>query len=254
MIDPRKLLFVGALGLAAFTLPSSLALAEARNIVLVHGMNIGGWVWRGVYDRLVADNYTVTVAQMPLTSFEADLAAVERVLELQQGPVVLVGHSYAGFILGEAGMDPDVQALVYVAGFQPDIGESQMSLTSAVPSELATESLLLFDDGHYLVDAEAWVRDVANGLNETDAWFTARSQIASNSATFQHQATAAAWKEKPTWTAIATLDRTIAPELQRQMSKRSGGRIVEIKGGHMIPMTNPDEIVSLIKQAAESVD
>jgi pimeloyl-ACP methyl ester carboxylesterase len=243
-----------ALALGISLLAPSVAQADVNNVVLVHGMNMTGGLWRTVYDRLVAQDYTVSVAQMPLTSFEADVAAVERVLDLQNGPVVLVGHSYGGFILNEAGMDPDVQALVYVAGFLPQIGESQADLTASVPSHLSMQSLRFFDDGHYLIDPSAWVENVANGMDSTDAWFTARSQVASNSATFGHQAAAAAWMDKPTWSAIATQDRTLAPDLQRQMAERSGATTVEIEGGHMIPITNPDAIVSLITQAAQSVD
>lgn len=244
----------GALALGLSLLTSSAALAEARNVVLVHGMNMTGTLWRDVYDRLVAEDYTVSIAQMPLTSFEADIAAVERVLDLQDGPVVLVGHSYGGFILNEAGMDPDVRALVYVTGFLPQIGESQADLTASVPSHLSMDSLRFFDDGHYLIEPSAWVQNVANGMDRADAWFTARSQVASNSAIFGHKAAAAAWADKPTWAAIATQDRTLSPDLQRQMAARAGAAIVEIEGGHMIPLTDPGAIASLIIEAAQSID
>lgn len=235
-------------------LAATPALAEAKNIVLVHGMNMTGGLWRGVHDGLVANDYAVTVVQMPLTSFEADLTAVERALKIQDGPVVLVGHSYGGFVLGEAGMDPDVEALVYVAGFLPEVGETQAELTAASVSHLTSEALKFFEDGHFLIDTRAWIENVANGADPDDARFTAQSQIAGNSAAFSYPATAAAWEEKPTWSVIATEDRTIDPDLQRQMSERAGATVVQVAGGHLVPMTNPDAVVQTIMQAAQSTE
>ena len=241
-----------ALALGA-ALPGA-ASAEVRDIVLVHGMNMDGGVWRAVYDRLVADDYNVTVAQLPLTSIGDDLAAARRTLDMQDGPVVLVGHSYGGMVVSQVGTDPKVAALVYVAAFQPELGESLASLNAAMPAALPADAIEMFADGHYLVAPEAWIVDVATGLPDTDARFTAMSQTASNAAIFGYEAEAAAWRDKPVWSAVAAQDRTVSPDLQRMMSTRSGATTVEIDGGHLLPMTHPDEIAALIEAAAKEVD
>lgn len=229
-------------------------IAAANDIVLVHGMNMDGSAWRTVSDRLTADGHHVAVAQMPLTSIEDDIAAVRRALATQDGPVVLVGHSYGGMVISQAGTDPKVEALVYIAAFQPDIGESLAVLNASTPAELPPEAVQVFDDGFYLVEPEAWIRDVATGLPEADARFTAMSQAASNTAIFAYEAEAAAWRDIPAWAAIATADRTIAPELLRRMAERSGATVVEIEGGHLLPMSHPDEVAALIEEAALIMD
>jgi pimeloyl-ACP methyl ester carboxylesterase len=234
-------------------LPSA-AFAEVKNIVLVHGANVDGTTWRDVYNRLTAEDYMVTVVQLPLTSVKDDVAAVERNLDVQDGPVLLVGHSYGGVVISEAGGDPDVKGLVYIAAFQPDAGESGSGLLASSSTNFTPEVLSVFGDGHYLVKEDAFVSLVGNGLSKEDAIFVARSQAMSNTAILAHEITAAAWQEKPSWSAIATEDRTIPPELQRQMAERAGSTMVEINNGHMLPMTSPNEVAALIRQAAESVE
>jgi pimeloyl-ACP methyl ester carboxylesterase len=234
---------------AAGTLPGAAA-AQVRNVVLVHGMNADGSTWRSVFDQLDGEGYEVTVVQLPLTSIEDDIAATRRIIDAQDGPVVLVGHSYGGMVISQAGTDPKVEALVYVAAFLPEIGESLAMLNASVPADLPQSAIRVFEDGTYLVEPEAWIADVANGLSEADARFSAMSQATSNTAIFGYEAEAAAWHDVPSWAAVATEDRTIAPELQRQMADRSGATVVEIDGGHMLPMSHPNEVAALIKDAA----
>ena len=236
-------------------LPAVPATASSgRNIVLVHGMNMDGSAWRAVSDRLGADGHRVTVVQLPLTSVADDVAATRRALELQDGPVVLAGHSYGGMVISQAGTDPDVRALVYVAAFQPERGESLGSLNASAPAAMPADAVRVFDDGYYLVAPDAWVADVATGLPEADARFSALSQAASNTSIFGYEAEAAAWRDVPVWSAIATGDRAVSPELQRRMSARSGATVVEIDAGHLLPMTNPDEVAALIEAAAAAID
>lgn len=254
MTNLRTLLLSGSLALGTLISHAGVASAEVRNIVLVHGANVDGTTWRDVYDRLTAQDYIVTVAQLPLTSVEDDIAAVQRNLDAQDGPVLLVGHSYGGVVISEAGMDPDVKGLVYVAAFQPDAGESGGGLLASTSTEFTPDKLRIFEDGHYLIAEEAFMSLVGNGLSNADATFVARSQAMSNTAILGYEAIAAAWSEKPSWTAIATEDRVIAPGLQRQMAERAGSTVVEIDNGHMLPMTSPDEVAELIRQAAEALE
>lgn len=249
-----KFLMSGSVALSTLVGQSGVAFADVRNIVLVHGANVDGSTWRDVYDRLTAQNYTVSVAQLPLTSFEDDVAAVQRNLDTLDGPVLLVGHSYGGAVISEVGMNPDVKGLVYVAAFQPEAGESGGGLLASTSTEFTADKLRIFDDGHYLIDEATFLSLVGNGLSEQDAIYVARSQAMSHTGILAHKARAAAWTEKPSWSAIATLDRTISPELQRQMSERARSIVVEIENGHMLPMTNPDEVADVIRQAAEAVD
>lgn len=253
-MNKLQTLLISSIAVVILTAHSSAALADVNNIVLVHGANVDGSIWRDVYDRLTAEDYKVTVVQMPLTSTEDDIAAVQRIVDVQDGPILLVGHSYGGVVISEVGVDPDVRGLVYVAAFQPDAGESGGALLASAPTGFTSDKLTVFDDGHYLIHEDAFLSVVGNGLAEEDAIFVARSQAASHSAILEYQTKSAAWNEKPSWSVIATLDRTIAPDLQREMSKRAGSTLFEIENGHMLPMTNPDEVADVIRQAAEAVD
>ena len=254
MTQLKAFLLFGTIALGAMFAQSGPTLAEVTNIVLVHGANVDGSTWRDVYDRLTAEDYMVTVVQMPLTSTEDDIAAVQRIVDIQDGPMLLVGHSYGGVVISEVGVDPDIRGLVYVAAFQPDVGESGGSLLASAPAEFAPDMLTVFDDGHYLIHEDAFLSVVGNGLSEEDAVFVARSQAASHVAILEYVAQSAAWTEKPSWSIIATLDRTIAPNLQRRMADRAGSTVVDIENGHMLPMTNPDEVADVIRQAAKTVE
>jgi len=169
-------------------------------------------------------------------------------------PIHIVGHSYGGMVISEAGVDPDVRGLVYVAAFLPDVGESGGTLLASAPSDFTSDGLTVFEDGHYLINEDAFLAAVGNGLSDEDAIYVARSQAASNLAILEYETRSAAWAEKPSWSIIATLDRTIAPDLQREMSERAGSTTVEIENGHMLPMTNPDDVADVIRQAADAVD
>jgi pimeloyl-ACP methyl ester carboxylesterase len=250
----KMLLLSGTVVLGSMITQSGAAHAEVKNIVLVHGANVDGSTWRGVYDRLTAEDYMVSIVQMPLTSTEDDIAAAQRIIDVQDGPMLLVGHSYGGVVISEVGMDPDVRGLVYVAAFQPYAGESGGALLASTPTDFTADKLTVFEDGHYLIHEDAFLSIVGNGLTKEDAVFVARSQAASHSAILAYETQSAAWAKKPSWSIIATLDRTIAPDLQRRMSERAGSTVVDIENGHMLPMTNPDEVADVIRQAAKAVN
>lgn len=254
MTSLRTLLLSAGMALGSVTALPGAAAADIRNIVLVHGANVDGSSWREVYDRLTERDFNVTIAQLPMTSTQDDVTAVRRNLEVQDGPVLLVGHSYGGVVITEAGVGEGVSGLVYVAAFQPDAGESAGGLMASAPGAFTPDSLTVFEDGHYLIDEDTFIDVAGNGLSEEDARYVARSQAMSNAANLEHEAGAAAWKDKPSWALIATEDRIITPELQRRMAERAGSTIVEIENGHMLPMTSPDEVAEAIAQAAGSLD
>ena len=250
----QTFLISSVMALSACIVQPDAAHADVENIVLVHGANVDGSTWRDVYDHLTAEDYKVTVVQMPLTSTEDDIAAAQRIVDIQDGPMLLVGHSYGGVVISEVGVDPDVRGLVYVAAFQPDAGESGGALLASIPTDFTSDKLTVFEDGHYLIHEDAFLSVVANGMSDEDAIFVARAQAASHSAILEYQTQSAAWSEKPSWSVIATLDRTIAPDLQRRMAERAGSTVTEIENGHMLPMTNPEEVAAVIQQAAEAVE
>ena len=254
MINIQTLLLSGSIALGAMMGLPGAATAEVQNIVLVHGGNVNGSTWREVYDRLIARDFHVTITDLPMTSVEDDVAAVQRSLDVQDGPVLLVGHSYGGVVITEAGIDPDVKGLVYVTAFQPAIGESGSDLLASVASDFTQDKLTITDDGFFLVNDDTFLSLAGNGLSEEDALFVARSQAWANTANLAHKAVFAAWNDKPSWMTVATEDRLISPELQRRMAERAGSTIIEIENGHMLPMTSPDQVADVIAQAAEAVE
>jgi pimeloyl-ACP methyl ester carboxylesterase len=253
MINIRTLTLTVSLMLGGLIALPGMAIAEVQNIVLVHGGNVDGSTWRGVFDRLTAKGLKVTVTQLPMTSVEDDVAAVQRSLDVQDGPVLLVAHSYGGVVVTEAGIDPDVKGLVYVTAFQPDIGESGGDLLASATSNFTADKLTITDDGFLLVNDDALISLAGNGLSEADALFLARSQAWVNAGNLAHKVTSAAWQDKPSWMTVATEDLLISPKLQRRMAERAGSTIIEIKNGHMLPMTNPVEVAEVIAQAAKAV-
>lgn len=237
----------------ALVLPA-LAQAEVDNIVLVHGMNMDGSMWRPVYDLLVADDYHVTVVQLPQTSAEDDINATRRALDGLTGDILLVGHSYGGMVISDVGNDPDVLGLVYVAAFQPAPGETMGELSASVPSDLPADGLRVTEDGYISITFEVVVDVVASGLSTEEAQYIAHSQRAASMEIMMHPAGEGAWQAKPVWAVIATQDHVIAPELQERMSDRSGATVTRIDGGHLLPLTDPAAIAEVIKTAARSLD
>ncbi|WJS85595.1 alpha/beta hydrolase [Paracoccus sp. TOH] len=198
--------------------PAPLAAAEKPGIVLVHGAVMDGSTWRPVHDRLAGEGYRVSIVQMPLTGFDKDVAATKRVLAMQDRPVVLVGHSYGGAVISVAGADPNVKALVYVAAFQPDAGESIAALNARFPMASHIKDV---GGGYMIVEPTALHNDVAADLSEADAAFLAAAQTATAVSSFGAVLPAAAWRHKPSYGIVATQDRTVSADLQRFMFERS---------------------------------
>jgi pimeloyl-ACP methyl ester carboxylesterase len=241
----RGLIFVLATGGAlAASLPAH---AAVKTIVLVHGAFADGSGWKPVADILESHGYAVRVVQEPETSFEADVAATRRVLD-KAGPCVLVGHSYGGMIITEAGAHSDVKALVYVAAFQPDAGEVLGELASKIPS--AAQSIGPVGDGFLAVNADAFPEDFAADLPKPVARFMAISQVPIFGAIFGAKTTVAAWKEKPSYAVVATQDRMINPDLERFMTKRAQSETIELTGSHAIFLSHAPEVAALIEKAA----
>ena len=242
---PVLALVVGA-ALAA-SLPAH---AAVKTIVLVHGAFADGSGWKPIADILVSHGYSVRVVQEPETSFDADVAATRRVLD-KAGPCVLVGHSYGGMIITEAGKHPDVKALVYVAAFQPDVGESVADLGEKMPP--ANKSIGPVGDGYLAVNPEAFPADFAAGVPKPVADFMAISQVPIFNEALKAKVTAAAWKDKPSYAVVAKQDRMINPDLERFMAKRAQSQTIEFAGPHAIFLVHPREIAALIEKAANAV-
>lgn len=220
-----------------------------RNVVLVHGAFADGAGWRGVYDELTARGYRVAIVQNPLTSFEDDVAAVRRVLNRQNGPVVLVGHSYGGSVITEAGTDPKVASLVYVAAFAPEVGQSTLDQYAEVPPppNFVPEEQ---PDGFAYLDGDRFRAGFAADASEKDAAFLRDAQLSIAMAALKAKVTTAAWKTKPSWYVVATEDGAIAPELLRRTAKRINATTTEIKGSHVVFLTQPEAVADVIEQAA----
>jgi pimeloyl-ACP methyl ester carboxylesterase len=240
-----------AAGLALLTAIAAPACAEpVKNIVLVHGAFADGSGWQRVADLLVKDGYAVSVVQEPLTSLADDVAATKRVLDLQQGPVVLVGHSYGGVVITEAGNAPNVVGLVYIAAFIPDKGESAVSLLSqAAP---ANNDMRATKDDFLYLDPAAFPADFAADLAPAQASFMAHSQAMAAKAAAGAPVTAAAWHHKKSWALVATNDHNINPDLERTMAKRAGSETIEVPGSHAVYISKAEEVARLIERAAKA--
>jgi pimeloyl-ACP methyl ester carboxylesterase len=231
----------------------SVAIGMAKNIVLVHGANTDGSGWRGVYDILIKDGYRATVVQQPLTGLVDDVAATKRVIDRQDGPVILVGHSYGGTIITVAGADPKVRALVYVAALQPDVGETTNQLAASMPGAVPSSDLKPTRDGFIFLDPAKFAADVAADLPQAQAKFMANSQMPVAAAAFDAPVTVAAWRDKPSYGIVATADRALNPMLARWMYKRSGAEITEIRGSHLVYISQPGAVARVIERAARSI-
>jgi len=230
-------------------LPSAANPPVARNVVLVHGLFADGSSWSEVIARLQAAGLNVTSVQNPLTTLDDAVAATQRVLARQDGPTVLVGHSFSGMIVTEAGVDPKVSALVYVAARAPDAGEDYTALAKKYPTPPASAGIVFDGDEGRLTEA-AFLRDFAGDLPEARARVLYAVQQPFHKALLAGKTTQAAWRSKPSFYAVSTEDRTINPDLERFMAKRMGATTIEVKASHLSLISHPQEITDLILQAA----
>jgi pimeloyl-ACP methyl ester carboxylesterase len=235
-----------------FTMTATLGPAT-RNVVLVHGGFVDGSGWEGVYKLLRRDGYTVSIVQNPTISLADDVAVTRRVLAAQKGPVVLVGHSYGGAVITEAGNDPSVAGLVYITAFAPDKGESVSSLIKDPPPGAPVPPILPPQDGYLFLDKGKFPASFAADVDPERAAFMADSQVPWGVEALSGTISQPAWKTKPSWYLIATDDRMIPPPAQRFMSKRAGATVVEIAGSHAIYVSRPDAVAGLIAKAARGM-
>ena len=204
--------------------------SAAGNVVLVHGGFVDGSGWQGVYSRLKKDGYNVSIVQNPTLSLEDDVAATKRVIDAQSEPVTLVGHSYGGAVITEAGNDPNVDKLVYIAAFAPDEGESVETLIADPPPDAPVPPIVPLDDGFLALDREKFSDSFAADVDTEEAEFMADSQVPWGVEALGGKISEPAWRNKPSWYLIATEDKMIPPPAQRQMSERAGSTVVEAAG------------------------
>src|SRR5437016_4189733 len=234
----RSLGAMTALMIAAATnAQSAPSPTPAANIVLVHGALIDGSSWRGVYDVLTRDGYHVSIVQQPMTGLDEDVAATKRVLDQQDGPIILVGHSYGGSIITVAGSDPKVKALVYVAALQPDIGETSAEVAPPAPG--ASNDLKPTKDGYVFLDPAKFAADFGADLPKAQAEFMAHAQMPVSGAVFNTKLTVAAWHDKPSYVIIATEDRELDPAIARRMANRAGSKVTMVKASHFVHISQP---------------
>ena len=222
---------------------------KAKNVVMVHGLFADGSCWSEVIPRLQAAGLNVTCVQNPLTTLPEAVASAQRVLTRQNGPTVLVGHSFSGMIVTEAGVHSNVSALVYVAARAPDAGEDYTALAKKFPTPPATAGII-FDGDEGRLSEEAFLRDFAGDVPEAKAKVLYAVQWPFHKALLSGKTTHAAWRSKPSWYAVSTEDRTINPELERFMAKRMGAKTIEVKASHVSLISQPDTITKLILEAA----
>ncbi len=222
---------------------------EARSVVLVHGGFVDGSGWEGVYNILRKDGYTVAIVQNPTISLADDVAATKRIIAMQNGPVILVGHSYGGVVITEAGNDPKVAGLVYITAFAPDKGESVSTLIKDPPPGAPVPPILPPQDGYLFLDKAKFPASFAGDVNNERAAFMADSQVPWGVDALKGTISEPAWKTKPSWYLVATDDKMIPPEAQRFMSKRAGSTVIEVAGSHAIYMSQPKAVAAFIEKA-----
>jgi pimeloyl-ACP methyl ester carboxylesterase len=225
-------------------------MSDVRNVVLVHGGFVDGSGWRGVYDQLTADGFNVSVVQNQTLSLESDVETTHQVLDQQDGPAILVGHSYGGAVITEAGRHENVAGLVYIAAFAPDAGESVNSLIAGFPTDGPQPPILPPVDGFLFLDREKFAGSFAADLPPDDAAFMADSQVPWGVEALTGTITEPAWRLKPSWYLIATDDHMIPPPAQRTMSERIGATVSEAAGSHSVYVSQPQATAEPIKQAA----
>jgi pimeloyl-ACP methyl ester carboxylesterase len=225
--------------------------SAAKNVVLVHGGFVDGSGWEGVYRALRSDGFAVSVVQNPTISLADDVAVTRRVVAAQDGPVILVGHSYGGAVITEAGNDPKVVGLVYITAFAPDRGESVATLIKDPPPGAPVPPILPPTDGYLLLDREKFAASFAADVDPELAAFMADAQMPWGVEALSGTISEPAWRSKPTWYLVATDDRMIPPPAQRAMSSRAGATVVEVAGSHAIYVSQPTAVANLIATAAK---
>jgi pimeloyl-ACP methyl ester carboxylesterase len=226
----------------------SASKAGIKNIVLVHGAFADGSGWEGVADILKKDGFNVSVVQHPETTYADDIRYTNDAINNMDGPVVLVGHSYGGSIITDAGNNPKVASLVYIAAFAPDAGESPAMIEQAMPP--ASKAIKPINNGYFIVDPALFPTDFAGDLPRSKAEFMAISQVLISAEAFTAQIKTPAWKAKPTFYMVATNDRMINPDEERKMAKRAKAKTVEVNGSHTVYVSHPKEAAKLIEEAA----
>jgi pimeloyl-ACP methyl ester carboxylesterase len=229
-------------------------MTDVQNVVLVHGGFVDGSGWEGVHRLLTQDGFNVRVVQNPTVSLDGDFAATELVLDQLDGPTVLVGHSYGGVVITEAGMHKNVAVLVYIAAFAPDQGESVSTLIADPPPDAPVPPILPPQDGFLLLDRDQFAASFAADLSPDVASFMADAQTPWGLDALNGAVTEPAWKTKRSWYLVATDDRMIPPPAQRSMAERAGATVAETAGSHAVYVSHPQAVADLIKQAAAAAD
>ncbi len=247
-----QFLCIPLLLLTCCTLSAQSEKGRVRNIVLVHGAWADGSGWKGVCDILAKDGYKVSIVQEPETSFKEDVAATKRILALQDGPCILVAHSYGGAVITEAGTDPSVAGLVYIAAHMPDAEENEADDGKRFPSDLSKSTAIKKTaDGFTYLDPVQFHEYFAADLSAEQAAFMARSQVFNAADNFKAVITTAAWRSKPSWMLVATKDRAINPDLERWYAERAKNHKVEVSdASHAVYVSRPKEVAALIEEAA----
>src|SRR5882672_3806104 len=241
------------LGYGEVFMSQANAAAGVKNVLLIHGGFVDGSGWQGVYDLLKKDGYHVTIVQNPTISLTDDVAVTKRMLAAQDGPAMLVGHSYGGVVITAAGNDPKVAGLVYIAAFAPDKGESVSALIKNPPPGAPVPPILPPQDGFLFLDRTKFRASFAADVAKEKAEFMADSQVPWAVEALSGAISVPAWKNKPSWYLIATDDRMIPPPAQQFMSQRAGSTVVEVKGSHSVYVSKPEEVAALIETAAKGV-
>jgi len=239
------------LGYGEVLMSQTSTVDEVKNVVLVHGGFVDGSGWEGVYNALKRDGYNVSIVQNPTITLADDVAVTKRTIAAQNGPVILVGHSYGGVVITEAGNDPKVAGLVYVAAFAPDKGESVSTLIKDPPPGAPVPPILPPRDGFLFLDKAKFAASFAADVRADAAAFMADSQVPWGVEALGGTISQPAWKSKPSWYLVSTEDKMIPPAAQRAMSDRAGSTVVEVKGSHAVYVSQPQAVASIIEKAAK---
>jgi pimeloyl-ACP methyl ester carboxylesterase len=244
---------IAALAIPIWAPWSPAVAAPIKNVVITHGAFADASGWRRAATAFTAKGYKVTLVQQPLTSLQDDVAATKRILALQDGPTVLVGHSYGGMVVSDAGNDPKVAALVFVAAFQPEKGESLLKLAGTKPASPGSDpkAVNATEDGYLYLQPSAFRAAFAADVPKAETDFLANSQVFAAKAAFTAEASEPSWKTKPSWAIVATKDKSINPVLERDMAKRAGSKVTEIAASHAVYISQPGKVAEVIVEASK---